>query len=397
MANSRVTFADVQRAESRIKDAIKRTPCARSDALSESLHADIHLKLENLQLTGSFKARGALNRLLDLSDDEKQRGVIAASAGNHAQGVAHHAQRLGLRAVIVMPQATPMVKVERTRGFGAEVVLHGDSFDAARDLALQLAAEQGLTFVHPFDDPLVIAGQGTMALEMLRAQPAIDTLVVAVGGGGLISGIATAVRALKPTIEIIGVQASQFPAMVNAVKGTQHPQGNSTIAEGIAVGVPGQITRRLIKERVDDLVLVDEGDIEQAIVMLLEIEKTLVEGAGAAGGPKRYGPPRQCRRDARMQVYLPIAEMSVDALLLVGIGLGVGAGAGAHRWRRGGVRDDRGGVEPTHRSHHARVRGSARARERKPHAQARCIRARRNPSRSARVAHAPARRGAGCS
>jgi threonine dehydratase len=297
------------------------TPFVESKTLSQLTGARVFLKFENLQFTASFKERGALNKLLALVDAARSggaplRGVIAASAGNHAQGVAHQAQRLGLRAVIVMPQATPMVKVERTRGFGAEVVLHGDSFDAARDLALQLAAEQGLTFVHPFDDPLVIAGQGTMALEMLRAQPAIDTLVVAVGGGGLISGIATAVRALKPTIEIIGVQASQFPAMVNAVKGTQHPQGNSTIAEGIAVGVPGQITRRLIKERVDDLVLVDEGDIEQAIVMLLEIEKTLVEGAGAAGLAALLKDPA---RFAGRHVGLVLCGGNIDPMLLSAI------------------------------------------------------------------------------
>jgi threonine dehydratase len=316
-----VSLVDIEAAARRLEGQVLDTPFVESKTLSQLTGARVFLKFENLQFTASFKERGALNKLLALVDAARSggaplRGVIAASAGNHAQGVAHHAQRLGLRAVIVMPQATPMVKVERTRGFGAEVVLHGDSFDAARDLALQLAAEQGLTFVHPFDDPLVIAGQGTMALEMLRAQPAIDTLVVAVGGGGLISGIATAVRALKPTIEIIGVQASQFPAMVNAVKGTQHPQGNSTIAEGIAVGVPGQITRRLIKERVDDLVLVDEGDIEQAIVMLLEIEKTLVEGAGAAGLAALLKDPA---RFAGRHVGLVLCGGNIDPMLLSAI------------------------------------------------------------------------------
>ncbi len=260
------------------------TPCVESRTLGQILGAQIFLKFENLQFTASFKERGALNKLASLIDSgTPMRGVIAASAGNHAQGVAHHAQRLGLRAVIVMPVGTPAVKVERTRGFGAEVVLHGETFDEAHEYALGLAAERVLTFVHPFDDPLVIAGQGTIALEMLRAQPAIDTLVVSVGGGGLIAGIATAARALRPDIRIVGVQSVRFPAMVNAIKGTAYPQGTSTIAEGIAVGQPGRLTREIVAQRVDDVVLVDEGSIEQAIVMLLEIEKTVVEGAGAAG------------------------------------------------------------------------------------------------------------------
>ena len=279
-----VTLADIRAAAARLAGQVLDTPCVESRTLGQILGAQVFLKFENLQFTASFKERGALNKLAALVDSgEPITGVIAASAGNHAQGVAHHAQRLGLRAVIVMPVLTPTVKVERTRGFGAEVVLHGESFDAARERALAIAADQGLHFIHPFDDPLVIAGQGTIALEMLAEQPELDTLVIAIGGGGLISGIATAVRALQPSIELIGVQTARYPAMVNAILGTQHPQGTSTIAEGIAVGQPGQITRRIIGELVDDLLLVEEGDIEQAIVMLLEIEKTLVEGAGAAG------------------------------------------------------------------------------------------------------------------
>lgn len=277
-----VRFADIEAAAGRLAGHVLDTPCVESRTLGQIVGAQVFLKFENLQFTASFKERGALNKLLALHA-QGVKGVIAASAGNHAQGVAHHAQRLGLRAVIVMPRHTPTVKVERTLGFGAEVVLHGETFDEARDHALALGEAQGLAFVHPFDDPLVIAGQGTIGLEMLRAQPDLDTLVIAVGGGGLISGIATAVRALKPSVRIVGVQTVRFPAMFNAVKGTAHPQGASTIAEGIAVGQPGRITRELVRTLVDDLVLVDEGDIEQAIVMLLEIEKTLVEGAGAAG------------------------------------------------------------------------------------------------------------------
>jgi threonine dehydratase len=278
-----LSITDIHAAAARLAGQVLDTPCLESKTLSQLVGAQVFLKFENLQFTASFKERGALNKLLSLAGRPGLVGVIAASAGNHAQGVAHHAQRLKMRAVIVMPQHTPTVKVERTRGFGAEVVLHGETFDDARQHALMLAERDGLTFVHPFDDELVIAGQGTIGLEMLAAQPAIDTLVIAVGGGGLIGGIATAARALKPGIRIVGVQTSRFPAMVNAVKGTAHPQGTSTIAEGIAVGQPGRLTQALIQERVDDLVLVDEGDIEEAVLLLLEIEKTVCEGAGAAG------------------------------------------------------------------------------------------------------------------
>ena len=278
-----LTLQDIRDAATRLQGHVLDTPCVESKTLSQIVGAQVFLKFENLQFTASFKERGACNRLTLLTDAERARGVVAMSAGNHAQGVAYHAQRLGLRAVIVMPRFTPGVKVERTRGFGAEVVLHGDTLEEARAHAYALADAQGLTFVHPYDDEGVAAGQGTLGLEMLQAVPDLDTLVIAVGGGGLISGVATAAKALKPGIEVIGVQTMRFPAMVNAVKGTSHPQGTSTIAEGIAVGTPGKITQEIVKRLVDDLVLVDEGDIEQAVLMLLEIEKTLVEGAGAAG------------------------------------------------------------------------------------------------------------------
>lgn len=308
---------DIRAAAARLQGQVLDTPCVESRTLGQILGCRVFLKFENLQFTASFKERGALNRLAALVESgEPVKGVIAASAGNHAQGVAHHAQRLGLRAVIVMPVLTPTVKVERTRGFGAEVVLHGETFDAARERALQIAEEQGLTFVHPFDDAAVIAGQGTIGLEMLQEQPDLDTLVIAVGGGGLISGIATAVRALKPGIEIVGVQTARFPAMVNAVKGTSHPQGTSTIAEGIAVGQPGRLTREIIGRLVDDMVLVEEGDIEQAIVMLLEIEKTLVEGAGAAGLAALVKDPK---RFAGRRVGLVLCGGNIDPLLLQAI------------------------------------------------------------------------------
>ncbi len=320
-----ITLADIEAAALRLAGHVLDTPFVESKTLSQITGAQVFLKFENLQFTASFKERGALNKLAALLETVQAggaplRGVIAASAGNHAQGVAHHAQRLGLQAVIVMPVLTPTVKVERTRGFGAEVVLHGNGFDEAREHALGLAQAQGLTFIHPFDDPLVIAGQGTIGLEMLRVQPDLDCLVVAVGGGGLISGIATAARGLapqlKPGLQIIGVQTSRFPAMLNAVKGTRHAQGSSTIAEGIAVAQPGQLTRGIIAKLVDDLVLVDEGDIEQSVLMLLEIEKTLVEGAGAAGLAALLKEPA---RFAGKKVGLVLCGGNIDPLLLASI------------------------------------------------------------------------------
>ncbi|MFC6281907.1 MULTISPECIES: threonine ammonia-lyase [Polaromonas] len=311
-----LTLTDIENAALRLQGHLLDTPCVESRTLSQITGAQVFLKFENLQYTASFKERGACNKLAQLSDAERRRGVIAMSAGNHAQGVAYHAQRLGVRAVIVMPRFTPGVKIERTRGFGAEVVLHGDSLEESRAHALLLAEEQGLVFVHPYDDEAIIAGQGTVGLEMLHALPELDTLVVAVGGGGLIAGMATAAKAITPGIEIIGVQTSRFPAMVNAIKGTHHPQGSSTIAEGIAVGTPGEITREIIARLVDDMVLVEEGDIEQAMVMLLEIEKTLVEGAGAAGLAALLKYPA---RFAGKKVGLVLCGGNIDPMLLAAI------------------------------------------------------------------------------
>ncbi|WP_288254714.1 threonine ammonia-lyase [uncultured Hydrogenophaga sp.] len=307
---------DIRAAAARLDGQVLRTPCVESRTLSQLTGCQVFLKFENLQYTASFKERGACNKLAQLTPEERARGVIAMSAGNHAQGVAYHAQRLGLRAVIVMPRFTPGVKIERTRGFGAEVVLHGDTLDEARAHARALAEQQGLVFVHPYDDEAIAAGQGTVGLEMLADVPDLDTLVVAIGGGGLIGGVATAAKALKPGIEVIGVQTERFPAMVNAIKGTRHPQGSSTIAEGIAVGTPGEINLPLVRERVDDLLLVDEGDIEQAIVMLLEIEKTLVEGAGAAGLAALLKHPK---RFAGRRVGLVLSGGNIDPMLLASI------------------------------------------------------------------------------
>jgi threonine dehydratase len=278
-----LTLADIRAAAERLQGHVLLTPCVASRTLSSILDCEVFLKFENLQFTASFKERGALNKIAQLSAEERERGVLAVSAGNHAQGVAHHAQRLGIPATIVMPRFAPSVKVENTRRFGAEVVLFGDTFDDARAHGMQLAQQRGLTLVHPYDDLAVAAGQGTIALEMLAQQPQIDTLLVAVGGGGLISGVATAARALKPGIEVIGVQTERFPAVWNAMHGQARESGQATIADGIGVKLPGVLTLPLIRERVDDMLLVDEGDIEQAIVMLVEIEKTVVEGAGAVG------------------------------------------------------------------------------------------------------------------
>lgn len=311
-----LTLQDIRDAAARLQGQVLDTPCVESKTLSQIVGAQVFLKFENLQFTASFKERGAYNRLTQLSADERARGVVAMSAGNHAQGVAYHAQRLGLRAVIVMPRFTPGVKVERTRGFGAEVVLHGDTLEEARQHAYALAERQGLTFVHPYDDEAIAAGQGTVALEMLAAQPDLDTLVVAIGGGGLIAGMATAAKGIKPGIEVVGVQASRFPSMVNAVRHTQHPQGTSTIAEGIAVGTPGKITQEVVERLVDDLLLVDEGDIEQAVLMLLEIEKTLVEGAGAAALAALVRHPERFRGK---RVGLVLSGGNIDPLLLAAI------------------------------------------------------------------------------
>jgi threonine dehydratase len=309
-------LADIRAAAARLQGQVLNTPCVESRTLSQITGAQVFLKFENLQFTASFKERGACNKLVQLSDPERSLGVIAMSAGNHAQGVAYHAQRLGLRAVIVMPRFTPGVKVERTRSFGAQIVLHGDTLEEARNHALRLAAQQRLTFVHPYDDEAIIAGQGTVGLEMLEAVPSLETMLVAVGGGGLIAGIAVAAKALKPGIEVIGVQTLRFPSMFNAIKHQSLPQGTSTIAEGIAVGTPGRITQEIVKQLVDDIVLADEGDIEQAIVMLLEIEKTLVEGAGAAPLAALLKDPARWRG---RKVGLVLSGGNIDPLLLASI------------------------------------------------------------------------------
>lgn len=311
-----VTLDDIRAAAAAITGSVIDTPCLHSRTLSEITGAEVSLKFENLQFTASFKERGALAKLLSLTSAQRAQGVIAASAGNHAQGVARHAQRLGIPAVIVMPRLTPHVKVERTRAFGAEIVLEGENFDEANAAANKLMQEQGLHFIHPYDDEKVIAGQGTLALEMLAVRPDLEVLVVPIGGGGLIAGMATAAKSLKPQIQVIGVQTARFPSMYCAVKGKAPQFGASTIAEGIAVKQPGRLTLPVVREKVDEILLIDEGDIEQGIVMLLEIEKTVAEGAGAAGLAALLRHPA---RFAGRKVGLVLCGGNIDPLMLVSI------------------------------------------------------------------------------
>jgi threonine dehydratase len=278
-----VTLEAIEAARRRLLGAVVETDCDWSRTLSSILGCKIWLKFENLQFTASFKERGALNRLSALSAEEREAGVIAMSAGNHAQGVAYHARRLSIPATIVMPVSTPTVKVVNTRRHEAEVILHGETVEEAAAFAREHGRERRLNFIHPYDDPLVIAGQGTIALEMLGVAPEIDVLVVPIGGGGLISGMAIAAKALRPDIQVVGVQAALYPSMYNAIKGESRPMRGDTLAEGIAVKAPGEITARIVAELVDDILLVTEAEIEHAVSLLINIEKTVVEGAGAAG------------------------------------------------------------------------------------------------------------------
>jgi threonine dehydratase len=277
------TIDDIRAAAERIKGAVIRTPMLVSRTLSEVIGAEVWLKFENLQFTAAYKERGALNKLLQLTPEERSRGVIAASAGNHAQAVAYHAKRLGIPATIVMPEPTPTVKVTQTAGHGATVVLYGDMFDDAYARARELALENGYVFVHPFDDPQIIAGAGTVALEMLEDAPDLDTIVVPIGGGGLMSGVSIASRAIKPDIELIGVEAELYPSMKCAIEDCHMPLGGDTLAEGIAVKQPGELTSRILRQYANDVMLVAERELERAVAMLVGIEKTVVEGAGAAG------------------------------------------------------------------------------------------------------------------
>jgi threonine dehydratase len=313
-----VTIDAVRHAAAAIASAIARSPVIAAPALSELAGAEIHFKLETLHRTGSFKERGALTKLLTLDARESRAGVVAMSAGNHAQGVAYHARRLGIPATIVMPEGTPFIKIDRTEAFGAKVVLKGDSLTAARQAADRLARDQGLALVHPYDDPAVIAGQGTIALELLADRPDLDTLVVPIGGGGLISGIAVAAKALNPDIEIIGVQSTLYPSMYRLMRGEDPgpPAAAATLAEGIAVKEPGRLTRHIVKALVSDILLVDEAMLEDAVETLLESQKLVVEGAGAAGLAAVLAAPERFRG---RRVGIVICGGNIDARLLASI------------------------------------------------------------------------------
>ncbi|TYC63511.1 threonine ammonia-lyase [Rhodobacterales bacterium] len=308
-----VSFADIKNAAALIKGAVLETPCLPAPRLSQMAGADIYIKYENMQVTGAFKERGALVKLSGLSASEKARGVIAVSAGNHAQGVAYHAGRLGIPATIVMPLLTPFVKIAATRNYGAEVVLAGNTLAEAKAEADRLADENNLVWVHPYDDVDVIRGQGTIAIEMLAARPDLDVLIVPIGGGGLIAGMATAAKAIKPSIQVIGVETTLYPGMWGAFKGKEVRCEGATIAEGIAVRDIGAITTEIVLKTVDDILLVSESSIEQAINAYLTAQRTIAEGAGAAGLAALLSNPD---RFAGQRVGLVLCGGNIDPRLL---------------------------------------------------------------------------------
>jgi threonine dehydratase len=311
-----ITLADVEAARRTISGRVLRTPMLPAPKLSALTGASVQVKYENLQVTNSFKERGALNKLASLTAAERERGVIAMSAGNHAQSVAYHAQLLGIPATIVMPVTTPFVKVHATGACGAEVVLHGESIADAQLRAETLARERGLTFVHPYDDPKVIAGQGTIALEMLEDAPDLDLIVVPIGGGGLISGIALAARAMKPGIEIVGAEAALYPSFWNALRGETRPLGGATLAEGIAVKNVGALTLPIVRDLVSEIVLVDEQSLERAVNAYLTLQKTMAEGAGAAGLAAMLAKPERFRG---RNVGLVLCGGNIDPRILASI------------------------------------------------------------------------------
>jgi threonine dehydratase len=316
LAQLPVTLRDIEAAAGVLEGFVKRTNFERSRTLSDITGGNIWLKFENLQFTATFKERGALNRLSALSADERRRGVIACSAGNHAQGVAYHAANLSIPATIVMPVGTPTVKIENTRRHGAKVIEAGATLEDAAILAADHGREQLLTLIHPYDDPLIIAGQGTTALEMLAAVPDLDALILPIGGGGLISGMAVAAKTIKPGIEIVGVQAALYPSMYNLMTGQQLPMRGDTLAEGIAVKAPGRITSTIVRALVDDIVLVSEQQIEHALSLLMTIEKTVTEGAGAAGLAAVLGNEQRFRG---RNLGLVLSGGNIDTRLLSGV------------------------------------------------------------------------------
>lgn len=316
MTSTGVTIDDVRAAAAQIRAAVPPTPCAHSRTLSALTGAHVVVKFENLQFTASFKDRGALNKLLSLDATERKAGVIAMSAGNHAQGVAYHAGRLGIAATIVMPAATPNVKVRQTRSHGAEVVLVGETLEASAEAARKIAAERGLVFIHPYDDPKIVAGQGTVGLEMLDAFPDLEVLLVPIGGGGLIAGIATVAKALKPAIRIVGVEAALYPSMHAALTGAKPAIGGNTLAEGIAVKAVGALPLAILRGLVEDVILVDEPAIERAVQLYLDIEKTVAEGAGAASLAALLANPERFKG---RKVGLVLSGGNIDPRLLASV------------------------------------------------------------------------------
>ena len=311
-----ITLEDVRAAQLRIGEQISNTPCLHSRTLTQLTGAAVHIKFENLQFTASFKERGALNRLLQLDSRERQRGVCTMSAGNHGQALAYHAHRLGIPATIVVPRHTPFVKVQHTRSHGATVVLHGETLAEAFEHSLQIIAEQGLTLVHPFDDAQVMAGQGTIALEMLAAHPDLEQLIVPIGGGGLIAGVAVAAKALSPKMQVIGVQSSSYPSMPAALAGNEAICQGNTIAEGIAVKTAGLLTREVVRALVDEILLVDENQLERGIALLLNVEKTVAEGAGAASLAAILSQPERFRG---RKVGVILSGGNIDPRLLASV------------------------------------------------------------------------------
>lgn len=311
-----LTAADVAGAHARVEGAVVRTPTLHSKTLSAITGADVWLKFENLQFTAAYKERGALNALSLMDPEQRARGVIAASAGNHAQGLAYHGARLGVPVTIVMPKTTPTVKVQQTQSHGATIVLHGEKYDDAYAHARQLEVERGLTFVHPFDHPHIAAGQGTVALEMLADVPQLDTLVIPIGGGGLFTGMGTAARGINPAMRLVGVQAELYPSMYAAINNVAMISDGDTLAEGIAVREPGEYTRRMVARLADDILLVGERHLERAVSLLLQIEKTVVEGAGAAGLAALLAHPEQF---AGRKVGLVLCGGNIDTRLLANV------------------------------------------------------------------------------
>jgi threonine dehydratase len=316
LANYAITIEDVERAAATIQGQVLRTPLVPAPRLSQLTGATVCVKHENMQPTGSFKERGAVTKLESLSNEERQRGVIAMSAGNHAQAVAYHARRLGIPSTIVMPESAPLVKAENTRSYGARVVLFGETLYESAAKAREIAEAEGLVLVHPYDDPRIMAGQGTIGIEMLADAPDLDQIIVPIGGGGLISGITVAAKALKPSIEIIGVEASLYPSFTNAIRGEDRPIGGATLAEGIAVKTVGQLALPIVRDLVSDIIAVEEPLIERAVNAYATLQRTMAEGAGAAGLAAMMAQPE---RFEGKRVGLVLCGGNIDARILASV------------------------------------------------------------------------------